>query len=592
MSASTGGGDHGAVAAGAGDAGVPVAAGVETKRHDAREAVARGWPSWRALPWGGASSSTDSLAGSREGVLLSVWAMEATRSLAVAAVVSTLAAGLFRGDARLAPTRTMDPSTPWLAACGDAARRVPNIQTDRGENSVGCNHRPTQVVAVQLVLVLGSLLTFPVESRVADAAALGFPAALAAAAALAPAVARGYASAGVTRVTPALLATRLLAGAYKSFNELGQETGVSVAFTPNAKGTAAAFGSRVAAGCVFGIVAPAIVSRAAADVGASRVFDGIALVGACVFVAVLGLVVVPALTRASLPVIGARVGEEEGNAPASSDGGDDALSVGLEKGAEATPTTPPNNASPRGGERREKMFQSSSRESPTSSTLLSSWRELIADGETRLLLFTAMCVGTAEFALEGPVMMALGGVLGFNVADNAAFLSAYNVPRGVVSVLAEPILRRVPAQVLAAGGLLSAACGVAWLAALGERAHDTFQRDGSSAFVSATGSRALAPSYVSAAALGLGVVCVHVSLPVLLAQAAAKPRHGARYGAAFGLSAVMAKAGGGAVGMGLAAVAVERAGFTAAFGGIAAVLLAGAGAVAVAGRNLRLAFEK
>ena len=44
--------------------------------------------------------------------------------------------------------------------------------------------------------------------------------------------------------------------------------------------------------------------------------------------------------------------------------------------------------------------------------------------------------------------------------------------------------------------------------------------------------------------------------------------------------------------MGLAAVAVERAGFTAAFGGIAAVLLAGAGAVAVAGRNLRLAFEK
>ena len=572
------------MAVGAGDAGGPVAAGDETKRRDASPPVARGWPSWRALPWGRASSSTDSLAGSREGVLLSVWAMEATRSLAVAAVVSTLAAGLFRGDARLAPTRTMDPSTPWLAACGDAARRVPNIQTDRGENSVGCKHRPTQVVAVQLVLVLGSLLTFPVASRVADTAALGFPAALAAAAALAPAVARGYASAGVTRVTPALVATRLLAGAYKSFNELGQETGVSVAFTPNAKGTAAAFGSRVAAGCVFGIVAPAIVSRAAADVGASRVFDGIALVGACVFVAVLGLVVVPALTAASsLPVIGARVGEEEENAPASSDGG--ALSVG--------PTTKKNASPANDSERREQMFQSSSRdESPTSSTLISSWRELVADGETRLLLFTAMCVGTAEFALEGPVMMALGGVLGFNVADNAAFLSAYNVPRGVVSVLAEPILRRVPAQVLAAGGLLSAACGVAWLAALGERAHDTFQRDGSSAFVSATGSRALAPSYVSAAALGLGVVCVHVSLPVLLAQAAAKPRHGARYGAAFGLSAVMAKAGGGVVGMGLAAVAVERAGFTAAFGGIAAVLLAGAGAVAVAGGNLRVAFEK
>ena len=584
MSAPSAGAGHGAVAARASDAGVPVAAGDETKRRDARASVARGWPSWRALPWGGASSSTDSLAGSREGVLLSVWAMEATRSLAVAAVVSTLAAGLFRGDARLAPTRTMDPSTPWLAACGDAARRVPNIQTDRGENSVGCKHRPTQVVAVQLVLVLGSLLTFPVASRVADTAALGFPAALAAAAALAPAVARGYASAGVTRVTPALVATRLLAGAYKSFNELGQETGVSVAFTPNAKGTAAAFGSRVAAGCVFGIVAPAIVSRAAADVGASRVFDGIALVGACVFVAVLGLVVVPALTGASsLPVIGARVGEEEENAPASSDGG--ALSVG--------PTTKKNASPANDSERREQMFQSSSRdESPTSSTLISSWRELVADGETRLLLFTAMCVGTAEFALEGPVMIYVCGVLGFDVADNAAFLSAYNVPRGIVSVLAEPILRRVPAQVLAAGGLLSAACGVAWLAALGERAHDTFQRDGSSAFVSATGSRALAPSYVSAATLGLGVVCVHVSLPVLLAQAAAKPRHGARYGAAFGLSAVMAKAGGGAVGMGLAAVAVERAGFTAAFGGITAVLLAGAGAMAVAGGNLRVAFEK
>ena len=343
MSASTGGGDHGAVAAGAGDAGVPVAAGVETKRHDAREAVARGWPSWRALPWGGASSSTDSLAGSREGVLLSVWAMEATRSLAVAAVVSPpRGRPVPRGRASRADARHGPVHAVAGGVRGRGAARAPNIQTDRGENSVGCNHRPTQVVAVQLVLVLGSLLTFPVASRVADAAALGFPAALAAAAALAPAVARGYASAGVTRVTPALLATRLLAGAYKSFNELGQETGVSVAFTPNAKGTAAAFGSRVAAGCVFGIVAPAIASpRAAADVGASRVFDGIALVGACVFVAVLGLVVVPALTRASLPVIGARVGEEEGNAPASSDGGDDALSVGLEKGAEATPTTPP-----------------------------------------------------------------------------------------------------------------------------------------------------------------------------------------------------------------------------------------------------------
>ena len=88
------------------------------------------------------------------------------------------------------------------------------------------------------------------------------------------------------------------------------------------------------------------------------------------------------------------------------------------------------------------------------------------------------------------------------------------------------------------------------------------------------------------------MVCVHGALPVLLAQAAAKPRHGARYGAAFGLSAVMAKAGGGAVGMGLAAVSVERLGFTAAFGGVAAVLLAGAGAVAVGGGNLRVALEK
>ena len=38
MSAPTGGAGYGAVAAGAGDAGVPVAAGVETKRRDAREA--------------------------------------------------------------------------------------------------------------------------------------------------------------------------------------------------------------------------------------------------------------------------------------------------------------------------------------------------------------------------------------------------------------------------------------------------------------------------------------------------------------------------------------------------------------------------
>ena len=54
----------------------------------------------------------------------------------------------------------------------------------------------------------------------------------------------------------------------------------------------------------------------------------------------------------------------------------------------------------------------------------------------------------------------------------------------------------------------------------------------------------------------------------------------------------MAKAGGGAFGMGLAAVAVERVGFTGAFGGVAAVVLAGAGAVAAAGGNWRVAFEK
>ena len=575
MSAPTGGAGYGAVAAGAGDAGVPVAAGVETKRRDAREAVARGWPSWRALPWGGASSSTDSLAGSREGVLLSVWAMEATRSLAVAAVVSTLAAGLFRGDARLAPTRTMDPSTPWLAACGDAARRVPNIQTDRGENSVGCNHRPTQVVAVQLVLVLGSLLTFPVASRVADTAALGFPAALAAAAALAPVVARGYALAGVTRVTPALIATRLLAGAYKSFNELGQETGVSVAFTPEAKIAGAAFGSRVAAGCVFGIVAPALVSRAAADVGASRVFDGIAVLGACVFCVVAALVVLPSLCARRgdrrLPENGAREqtrGIESDDAPERRlNARDDERAVRSDADA--------NESGEHSGDALRSVSESRSR------SLLSSWRELVADGETRLLLFTAASVGTAEFALEGPVMMALSGVLGFDVAANAAFLSAYNVPRGIGSVFAEPILRRVPAQTLAAGGLLSAACGVAWLAALGEaRARGRL----------ATPEDALPLSFASAAALGAGVVCVHVSLPLLLAQAAAKPRHGARYGAAFGLSAVMAKAGGGALGMGLAAVAVERVGFTGAFGGVAAVLLAGAVAVAVAGGNLRVSY--
>ena len=190
------------------------------------------------------------------------------------------------------------------------------------------------------------------------------------------------------------------------------------------------------------------------------------------------------------------------------------------------------------------MFQSSSRESPTSSTLLSSWRELIADGETRLLLFTAMCVGTAEFALEGPVMMALGGVLGFNVADNAAFLSAYNVPRGVVSVLAEPILRRVPAQVLAAGGLLSAACGVAWLAAGRARAQHVPAgrvlcfcfRDGLASACavvrlrSGAGSRRGLRARLAARSAGAG-------------GSEAEARRA--YGAAFGPSAVMAKAGGG-----------------------------------------------
>lgn len=571
------------MAARAGDAGVPVAAGDETKRRDARASVARGWPSWRALPWGGASSSTDSLAGSREGVLLSVWAMEASRALAVAAVVSTLAAGLFRGDARLAPTRTMDPSTPWLAACGGGRDARSNDPSPHAfffaRSGPECAHRPTQVVAVQLVLVLGSLLTFPAASRVADADALGFPFALFVAAATAPVVARGYASAGVTRVSFGLIATRLLAGAYKSFNELGQETGVSVAFTPNAKGAPAAFGSRVAAGCVFGIVAPSIVSRAARDVGASRVFDGIAIVGVCVFCVVVALVVMPAYRHrwAADPENFAKI------LPVNGEGArDDAARDGAAK--------LDDGEKPSAAKKETKQTEPSSCSSSSSSpppSLFASWRELVADGETRLLLFTAMCVGTAEFALEGPVMMALGGVLGFDTSANASFLSAYNVPRGVVSVLAEPILRRVQAQTLAAGGLLSAACGVAWLAWLGEKAHAA-GTEAEKTFSEQT----LSLSYVSAVALGFGVVCVHVSLPVLLAQAATKPRHGARYGAAFGLSAVMAKAGGGAVGMGLAAVSVERLGFTAAFGGVAAVLLAGAGAVAMGGGNLRVALEK
>lgn len=567
------------MAARAGDAGVPVAAGDETKRRDARASVARGWPSWRALPWGGASSSTDSLAGSREGVLLSVWAMEASRALAVAAVVSTLAAGLFRGDARLAPTRTMDPSTPWLAACGGGRDARSNDPSPHAFAHSECAHRPTQVVAVQLVLVLGSALTFPVASRVADEDALGFPSALFVAAATAPVVARGYASAGVTRVSFGLIATRLLAGAYKSFNELGQETGVSVAFTPNAEGAPAAFGSRVAAGCVFGIVAPSIVSRAARDVGASRVFDGIAIVGVCVFCVVVALVVMPAYRHRWVadPENFAKILPVNGEGARDDAARDDA--VKLDDGEK------PSAAKKETKQTEPSSCSSSSSSSSPPPSLFASWRELVADGETRLLLFTAMCVGTAEFALEGPVMMALGGVLGFDTSANASFLSAYNVPRGVVSVLAEPILRRVQAQTLAAGGLLSAACGVAWLAWLGEKAHAA----GTEASFS---EQTLSLSYVSAVALGFGVVCVHVSLPVLLAQAATKPRHGARYGAAFGLSAVMAKAGGGAVGMGLAAVSVERLGFTAAFGGVAAVLLAGAGAVAMGGGNLRVALEK
>ena len=581
MSAPSAGAGHGAVAARASDAGVPVAAGDETKRRDARASVARGWPSWRALPWGGASSSTDSLAGSREGVLLSVWAMEASRALAVAAVVSTLAAGLFRGDARVAPTRTMDPSTPWLATCGggrDASMRS-NDHTMHTVAHVGCGSRPTQVVAVQLVLVLGSLLTFPAASFVADADTLGFPFALFVAAAFAPVVAFGYASAGVTHVSFLLIATRLLAGAYKSFNELGQETGVSVAFTPDAKGTPAAFGSRVAAGCVFGIIAPSIVSRAARDVGASRVFDGIAIVGVCVFCVVTVLVVMPAYRHRRDPSADSEKRTENAFFLPVNGAPND-----LHREKPSSPETKETKETePRSSSTEPSSFSSSS---PPPS-LFASWRELVADGETRLLLFTAMCVGTAEFALEGPVMMALGGVLGFDTSANASFLSAYNVPRGVVSVLAEPILRRVQAQTLAAGGLLSAACGVAWLAALGEKAHES---SGTEQTFSQQTLEGL--SYVSAVALGFGVVCVHVSLPVLLAQAAAKPRHGARYGAAFGLSAVMAKAGGGAVGMGLAAVSVERLGFTAAFGGVAAVLLAGAGAVAVGGGNLRVALEK
>jgi hypothetical protein len=90
--------------------------------------------------------------------------MEAAKAFVVAAVVSTLASGLFHADADGQRATRTDASTPWRELCGangNPANPVPNQRR--------CAHSPTQIVAVQLVLVLGSLGAFPFAARLADA---------------------------------------------------------------------------------------------------------------------------------------------------------------------------------------------------------------------------------------------------------------------------------------------------------------------------------------------------------------------------------------------------------------------------------------
>ena len=170
MSASLSGERYGAVAVSTGGEGT---SGKETNvaTGEKNEHVERGdgWPSWALAPWGGPGggagvATTRSLRGTREGVLLSIWGMEAAKAFVVAAVVSTLASGLFHADADGQRATRTDASTPWRELCGangNPANPVPNQRR--------CAHSPTQIVAVQLVLVLGSLGAFPFAARLADA---------------------------------------------------------------------------------------------------------------------------------------------------------------------------------------------------------------------------------------------------------------------------------------------------------------------------------------------------------------------------------------------------------------------------------------
>jgi len=389
----------------------------------------------------------------------------------------------------------------------------------------------------------------------------GFPAALFVAATVAPVVTFGYAIVGVTKVTPALVLVRVLAGVYVSFAELGQDTAVSVAFA-TAK-TAGAFGSRVASASVFGIAAPVLIARVSATVGTRDVFTACAYLWVLVWVCVLVWVVVPVVTNAELQVNGG-------------DDGDDETTETTTKPAEENAVSKGDTNTKEEDKKQQQVAELELEHNSRRRTLHGAWRELFVDAETQLLLFLSACVGTAEFALEGPVMLFLTGVCGFGTAENAFFLSVYSVPRGFVALCAEQVLRSVPARWLASGGLCCASCGVLSLALIGQSEDFTTR---------------VWPIYGSAFMLGLGVASVHVATPPLLAQAAQKPRHGGRYGAAFGLSALAAKAGGGAVGMGCAAVAIEFVGFTGALCGVSSVLFIGSIAIAVRGGNLNVRFE-
>lgn len=397
------------------------------KTKQIRVVEADGWPNCDRL---------SNLYGSRQGVLLSCGLQEMQRALALSAVVSTLPVALF-GEGR-----QTDPSRPWLDTCVD---------------NDDCSFSPTRLVTVQMMALVGALVGIPFAGYACDA--LGFPYVVTFGAVLQPLVMQGYAAVGLSRITVALFALRVMHGVDNTANEVGGLAALSVSWTPASASTA--FGWRMASHSVVGTVAPLIIAALHWRLGSvGAMFTAVACSGSAAAACAVFLVAVPWLHDPSLrlnPTRKALQGEDEDVSDLEGKvGAVPEMEAEVEIGAQTR------------GVAKNSADVASAADSPASAAA-----DVRGRGDEGVwLLLIAVAVGVAECLIEGVVMMHLSGVMGYSHGACAWYLALFNVPNAAVMLSADLFLRRVLPWVSMSAGLASSAAAVLGLAWLGANKHD------------------------------------------------------------------------------------------------------------------------